>query len=56
LVFFKQTSKADLKRLEEECEEEARKIEDKTVPYSFWEFSGETGEITWYRPLKGEHL
>jgi len=56
IVFFKQTSKADLKRLEEECGEEASKIENKTVPYSFGEFSGETGQITWYRPLKGELL
>jgi len=53
IAFFKQTSKADLKRLEE-CGEEVRKIEDKTVPYSFGEFSGETRQITWYRPLKGE--
>jgi len=55
IVFFKQTSKADRKRLEEECGEEASKIEDKP-PYHYGEYSGETGQITWYRPLKAELL
>ena len=51
ITFFKQTSKADLKRLEEECEEEAREIEHKSL-YYFVEYSGETSRFTWYRPLK----
>jgi len=34
IIFFKQTSKADLKRLEEECGEEAGEIEHKS-PYYF---------------------
>jgi len=55
IVAFAQTSKADLKRLEEECGEEARQIVGKP-PYHFFEFSGETGEITFYKPLKEELL
>jgi len=55
LVFFKQTSKADRKRLEEECGEEASKIQDKP-PYHYGEFCGETGTIIFYKPLKQELL